>query len=248
MGRKRRAGEQDDGGGEPSANKRHKHTTAKITHAPWWNMKMQGMSQRYLHIPNESSTTNIKHKVKISWIDADIISRNPYELLFVNSENHEPLIYPLSNPQKKEEKHVQHVAKRSKQECPAGYVVRCYKIKLKPDKDFKTRAQGWIRTCRLWRSLALKYLLRQHPKGFRKAPNWKNLRNEIMNRETGPYAKHKCRDYLFNKWEVIKGKEKQTKVYCSKDMKVATIHKLCSSIGSTIESLKEKEEERTREA
>ena len=100
-----------------------------------------------------------------------------------------------------------------------------------------------------------------HPKGFQKAPKWMDVK-KLLNPCTCPGVKeneackehpfkdHKYKHYLFNlpnpdpKKRIMVHMSKKGLVedtyHCSKDMKVATIHKLCSSIGSTIESLKEK--------
>jgi transposase len=165
----------------------------------------------------------------------------------------------------KERKRVD-VARRSKKVAPEGCVLRCWKIKLKPDQAFKQRAQQWFRICRLWRKLILKHLRKKYQKGFKSAPDWKEVKKLLVPCEcpgifndpeakcpNHPFWRHKMRHYLFNlphpdpskrrmEW---KGKgsarhQVENHNFCTFDMKVATIHKLCASIGSTIESLKEK--------
>jgi len=154
-------------------------------------------------------------------------------------------------------KSIHHVAKRSKKEMPPGYVHRAFKIKLKPSKESKGRFQQWFRTCRMWRKLILAKLKEQNPAGFQKAPNWKNAKKWINPCECAdvkkeekrtemscpcehhPFKDHPQKHFLFN-LPHPDPKKKGLLNNCPKDMKVATIHKLCSSIGSTIEALKEK--------
>jgi transposase len=165
----------------------------------------------------------------------------------------------------KERKRVD-VARRSKKVAPEGCVLRCWKIKLKPDQVFKQRAQQWFRICRLWRKLILKHLRKQYPKGFKSAPDWKEVKKLLVPCECPgifddpngkcpdhPFWRHKMRHYLFNlphpdpskrrmEWKGKGSARRQVENhnFCTFDMKVATVHKLCASIGSTIESLKEK--------
>jgi IS605 OrfB family transposase len=232
-------------------DKRAKHQ--RHTHAPWWTDRMAVISASALPVPRNSGPTNTG---RVSWMKRD-------ELTSTRSSPPQRERIPFCvNPTPTMTKKVMvNVSRRSKKVVP-------WKIKLAPSPEFKKRAHQWFRVCRLVRRLVLDRLKRQHAvTGFKRAPNWMKVKNWLTpcrcpgastNRTCNqhPFENHRLRHYLFNLPHPDPAKKRfvrRTPVgplvedhnFCPRTMKNNAIHQMCTSIGTAIESLKEKKRKAT---
>jgi IS605 OrfB family transposase len=230
----------DDGG-----TKRTKRQ--QYTHATWWTDRSTAISKHALPVPRGlTSATG-----RTSWLKRDELARG---------DDVRPDVTLQRKSVVSAQKVATNVARRSKKVMPSDCVIRTWKIRLAPTTEFKQRAQRWFSISRLTRRFALAILKHRNPTGFKTTPDWKKVKNwltpcKCLDVQAGvrcskhPFEHHPERHYIYNepnpdptkkRWVRLRpgGPLVEDHKYCTRAMKNATIHQMCSSIGEAIELLK----------